>query len=266
MRCSECGAKISDTAKFCPECGAKVEKEVYVCPECGKEVGKNAKFCEHCGAKLESDEDEEYVEVCPNCGQELKPGALFCPNCGVEFDEDDEDYDDEDDEDYDEEEIDLDEYEIEVDDALKAKMSKIIDRYLGRINDDGAVYTSRDVLNPDNEDIFSNVMSKITQDEKLEDILGFIDTTMFGNGKGGLVFTTHAVYDKDGVGKATRVPYGAISTLTVDDEDLFFDDTAFLNEDVDDLMFICTLYKAEPLKACLDELMDLLEEELGEEE
>ena len=263
MRCSECGAKISDTAKFCPESGAKVEleEEVYVCPECGKEVGKTAKFCEHCGAKLEIDEDdeEEYVEVCPDCGQELKPGAKFCPNCGAEFEDEDEDedYEDEDDE----EEIDLNDYEIEVDDELKAKMSKIVDRYIGRINDDGTAYTSRDVLNPDNEDIFDNVMSKITQDETKEDILGFIDITMFENGKGGLVFTTHAIYDKDGVGKATRVPYGAISTITVDDEDLIFDDTAFLNEDIDDQMFICTLYKADVLKTCIDELMDLLEEE-----
>ena len=50
--CSNCGAKISKTAKFCPECGTKVESAKF-CPECGASVQAGAKFCPECGKKLQ---------------------------------------------------------------------------------------------------------------------------------------------------------------------------------------------------------------------
>ncbi len=77
-KCTTCGAKIPEEAKFCLECGTKVEVEEQwnrlTCPVCGASV-PNGKFCLECGAKLET--------VCKNCGAKLVPGAKFCLECGT---------------------------------------------------------------------------------------------------------------------------------------------------------------------------------------
>lgn len=49
--CSECGNKLSRSAKFCDNCGAKVGS-ANVCKNCGVENSATAKFCENCGNKL----------------------------------------------------------------------------------------------------------------------------------------------------------------------------------------------------------------------
>lgn len=81
-KCTTCGAKIPDGAKFCLECGTKVEEkkqqqDKVICPACGASV-PNGKFCLECGAKLEC--------VCKNCGAKLIPGAKFCLECGTKLD------------------------------------------------------------------------------------------------------------------------------------------------------------------------------------
>lgn len=50
--CTQCGAKMSLTAKFCPECGAKQTPSEKHCPQCGAKVRATAKFCPECGTKL----------------------------------------------------------------------------------------------------------------------------------------------------------------------------------------------------------------------
>lgn len=52
--CENCGALISENAKFCSVCGSPCEDMVAETPE---------KFCQNCGSKLEYDD-------------------LFCPECG----------------------------------------------------------------------------------------------------------------------------------------------------------------------------------------
>lgn len=51
-RCTKCGEKLPEGAKFCMSCGTKVEipKAVY-CSECGKPLSPEAKFCMNCGAR-----------------------------------------------------------------------------------------------------------------------------------------------------------------------------------------------------------------------
>lgn len=51
IKCPECGAGISASAKFCPECGAKIPSKKF-CSRCGAEVRSTAKFCPECGNKL----------------------------------------------------------------------------------------------------------------------------------------------------------------------------------------------------------------------
>lgn len=76
MRCSNCGAEISDSTKFCPECGTKIIKKIF-CQKCGAELPDTAKFCPECGAKIIK------KIFCPNCGAELSNTAKFCPECGT---------------------------------------------------------------------------------------------------------------------------------------------------------------------------------------
>lgn len=50
-KCKNCGAVVSDTAKFCTECGTKIERELK-CANCGAILAENAKFCMECGTKV----------------------------------------------------------------------------------------------------------------------------------------------------------------------------------------------------------------------
>lgn len=56
MKCSNCGADVTETASFCPRCGKPVEvnqgvKEM-VCPACNAEVPEGTNFCPQCGKPL----------------------------------------------------------------------------------------------------------------------------------------------------------------------------------------------------------------------
>lgn len=51
--CSNCGAQITNNAKFCPECGEKIEtKTNNLCPKCGNEIEADEEFCSKCGEGL----------------------------------------------------------------------------------------------------------------------------------------------------------------------------------------------------------------------
>jgi hypothetical protein len=64
MKCPNCNAEISDTAKFCPECGNKIDSKRF-CQKCGTELQANAKFCPECGTACQNsaitvqDEDDQ---------------------------------------------------------------------------------------------------------------------------------------------------------------------------------------------------------------
>ena len=55
MKCQNCNAEISDSAKFCPECGSKIER-VSHCIQCGTELSNGAKFCPECGTPVKASE------------------------------------------------------------------------------------------------------------------------------------------------------------------------------------------------------------------
>lgn len=77
VKCQNCGAALTQGAKFCPECGTKVElPQKAACPHCGAEV-QGGKFCPECGGSLIPSE-----KICPNCGNKFESGK-FCPECGT---------------------------------------------------------------------------------------------------------------------------------------------------------------------------------------
>ena len=51
IKCSECGADMSDKAKACPKCG--FENKIKFCPDCGKKISKEAIMCPECGRSFE---------------------------------------------------------------------------------------------------------------------------------------------------------------------------------------------------------------------
>ena len=54
IKCSECGADMSDKAKACPKCG--FENNFVFCTECGKKVSGKARMCPDCGAPIQNNE------------------------------------------------------------------------------------------------------------------------------------------------------------------------------------------------------------------
>ena len=51
IKCSNCGASLTEQAKFCLECGTKVAPAIKKCSSCGNELPANSKFCQECGQK-----------------------------------------------------------------------------------------------------------------------------------------------------------------------------------------------------------------------
>ena len=55
MFCEQCGASLSDGARFCPSCGARQASAAparQFCPACGAEAGTGDVFCAQCGSPL----------------------------------------------------------------------------------------------------------------------------------------------------------------------------------------------------------------------
>jgi class 3 adenylate cyclase/tetratricopeptide (TPR) repeat protein len=50
MKCSSCGAGVSEAAKFCSQCGFALTKR---CPSCGTAYASDSKFCAECGTRLD---------------------------------------------------------------------------------------------------------------------------------------------------------------------------------------------------------------------
>ena len=55
--CSNCEAKVSESAKFCPSCGISFEEEPVPCPnpECEAIPAEGAAFCDQCGTDLKAE-------------------------------------------------------------------------------------------------------------------------------------------------------------------------------------------------------------------
>ena len=55
--CSNCEAKVSESAKFCPSCGFSFEEESVPCPnpECEAIPAEGAVFCDQCGTDLKTE-------------------------------------------------------------------------------------------------------------------------------------------------------------------------------------------------------------------
>ena len=52
LHCTQCGAELSENAKFCKACGEAVPQAPMGCPECKAPLSPGSRFCAECGADV----------------------------------------------------------------------------------------------------------------------------------------------------------------------------------------------------------------------
>ena len=237
-----------------------------ICPNCGRENGDTSKFCAGCGTKL-----EEASKFCPGCGAELEDHARFCSKCGyaltdetinndVYAEYEDSNYADGSDSSDDYEEY-VDEDEYEDDETTEEKITKIVDKYIYDINKSSTAYNSTKLHDSEYSQVLQNLRSNIAKDVSSSEIIGFIDTTVFGKGKAGLVFTTEALYEGS-AGVSWKIPYWQMGDMNCTGKKIVFNGTkdcgiGWLKKGMD-IDIDSTWYNIPALKDCLDEIYAII--------
>lgn len=288
--CTECGTKLETPPVRCPKCETELTNQSKFCHNCGTKLTEDSEETPSRSPfgffgrlqKTSSNDDKDYDDDYDSDEEndddnndidwdnyEMKSEdelrAMFDGD-----NEDDEDYCDDYDED-DELEI-LDkkvsdmqnrcnaEYERFINKANTLEIKLIIKKYLDQISKDHAHYDFTDTEKY--PQVFQNVMKNIAKDVNEEEILGFIDVTVFGKGKAGLVFTTEALYEK-GPMFSSKVPYYRITSLSCNGKKITIHKTedcgtglvSGMNISIDD-----TYYDIPALENCLNEIIAVVNE------
>lgn len=254
--CPNCGHENNDTGKFCEECGTKLVEAPKFCPECGTKLEGTPKFCPECGFNLTTganneDATDDYEEDSYESDGESEDTYSY-------EDENDNSYSDESD-DY-EEYVDEDEYKDE--ETFEEKIRKIVDKYIKKINKSNTVYVYKWLHDPEYSQVLQNVRSYIVKDVKESEILGYIDTSLFGKGKAGLVFTTYALFLKEG-GGSFELPYNIISSLNIKKGSLYFPYTKGYGKgllNLDEVYIDGISFNLPALKDCIEEIKNIWHE------
>lgn len=256
--CQNCGHENTDSGKFCEECGTKLVEAPKFCPECGIKLEGTPKFCPECGFSLLSGEknDEDYSTEYEDNSYETDDEVEDT------YESEDKDYsyseDDSESDDY-EEYVDEDEYED--DETTEEKIRKIVDKYIDVISTDtGTWYRAAAVQDSKYSQIFQNVRSYIAKDIRQSEIIGFIDKTIFGKGKSGLVFTTSALYEKE-PGGSVVLPYYAMGEMYIKSNSLYFKNTKGYGKgllNLDEVYISGVSYNLPALKDCLEEIYAII--------
>ena len=255
--CQNCGHENSDSGKFCEECGTKLVEAPKFCPECGIKLEGTPKFCPECGFSLLSGEknDEDYSTEYEDNSYETDDEVEDT------YESEDEDYsyseDDSESDDY-EEYVDEDEYED--DETTEEKIRKIVDKYIDTIAKENMWYRSAGCADSKYSQVFQNVRSYIAKDVSQTEILGFIDLTIIGKGKSGLVFSTSALYEKTS-GSSFKIPYHRMGRLQSNGKKITFVGTndcgggllKGMDCNVDNIF-----YNIPALKDCLEEIYAII--------
>ncbi len=137
------------------------------------------------------------------------------------------------------------------------KIKDIVNKYIKQINKSSTAYITGACQNPEYASVMQNVLKNIAVGESLDDILGFIDTTVFGKGKSGLCFSKTSIYEK-GPGYSFAMPYSAITSLSIPKKDLIIGNSENYGRGLFDSSLSATYYDTEILKTCLEEIKDAL--------
>ncbi|MCI6186734.1 MAG: zinc ribbon domain-containing protein [Spirochaetia bacterium] len=253
--CQNCGHENSDSGKFCEECGSKLIEVPKFCPECGAKLEGIPKFCTECGFNLftyssvcnESDTDD-YKEISYESDNEDENT--------YSYEEENASYSDESDgyEEY------VNENEYVEEETKEEKIRKIVDKYIDKISKDCFWYSSAGCADSEYFQVFQNVRSKIAKDARQSEIIGFIDTTIIGKGKAGLVFTTSALYEKGSV-SGFKIPYHRMGRMKSNGKQITFGGTEDCGTGLAkgrDCEVYNSFYNIPALKDCLDEIYAII--------
>ncbi|MBQ9773924.1 MAG: zinc ribbon domain-containing protein [Clostridia bacterium] len=69
MNCKNCGASLTEGAKFCTGCGKLVEEAPAFCASCGKALEAGVRFCRNCGAPVEKNAGNANASAQPAFAQ-----------------------------------------------------------------------------------------------------------------------------------------------------------------------------------------------------
>lgn len=285
--CQNCSHENKESSKFCVKCGKKLEDTPKFCPECGTALDGISRFCPECGynlASLQGDEepvddryqnsysDDDYHNSSSyddSSNSDDYESSESMSDLQEEFSNTRKEFSDTWNE-LQEQMAEIDRLSQESDDLYadyeddetsEEKIKDIVDKYIKTINKSNTAYTSGAVQNSEYSQIFQNVRMHIAKDVNQSDIYGFIDTTVFGKGKSGLVFTADAIFEK-GAGSYAVIPYRRMTNIYIKGHNLYFDNTigcgsGLLGSKID--VFIGnTFYNLPALKDCLEEIQSVL--------
>ena len=147
------------------------------------------------------------------------------------------------------------------DESTEEKIRKIVDKYIFDINKSSTAYNSSELHDYKYSQVLQNIRSYIAKDASSSEILGFIDTTVFGKGKAGLVFTTEALYEGS-AGASWKVPYWQMNQMEYSGKKIVFNGTddcgiGWLKKGMD-IDIDSTWYNIPALKDCLDEILAII--------
>ena len=241
--CQNCGHENTDSGKFCEECGTKLVEAPKFCPECG--------FSLLSGENNNNDEDysTEYEDNSYETDDEVEDT--------YESEDEDYSYSEEDSDDY-EEYVDEDEYED--DETTEEKIKKIVNKYIGDINKSGTSYSSAAIANPEYAQVIQNVRANISKDKKQSELYGFVDVTVFGKGKAGLLLTNDTLYLKE-PGGSLVLPYYAMGEMYIKSNSLYFKNTKGYGKgllNLDEVSIDGISYNIPALKDCLEEIYAII--------
>lgn len=294
--CTECGIKLETSPIRCPKCETELTNQSKFCHSCGTKLTEDSKETPISSLfgffgrlqKTSSNDDKDYDDDYDNDEEndddnndidwdtyEMKSEdelrAMF--DGDNEDDEDDEDYCDDYDND-DELEI-LDKKVSDMQNRFNAQIEKserlinktitlqikfIIRQYLPQISKDHTYY---DFTGTEKyPEILQKIMKNIAKDVNEEEILGFIDVTVFGKGKAGLVFTTDALYEK-GPMFSSKVPYYRMTSISCNGKEITIHKTEDCGTGLVSQMNISyndISYDIPALENCLNEIIAVVNE------
>lgn len=297
VRCPKCETELTNQSKFCHNCGTKLTEDSKETPISspfgffGKLFEQKTSCNEEETDNSDNNNDIDWDNYEMKSEDELR--AMYSNN------EDEDDYCDDYDSD---DEIDWDNYEMKSADELRAmsngdyndddngelsnffnkkiskmeKMQKgfesiinktnilqiklIIRQYLPQISKDHTYY---DFTGTEKyPEILQKIMKNIAKDVNEEEILGFIDVTVFGKGKAGLVFTTEALYEK-GPMFSSKVPYYRMTSISCNGKEITIHKTEDCGTGLVSQMNISyndISYDIPALENCLNEIIAVVNE------
>lgn len=288
--CTECGTKLETPPVRCPKCETELTNQSKFCHNCGTKLTEDSKETPISSLfgffgrlqKTSSNDDKDYDDDYDNDEEndddnndidwdnyEMKSEdelrAMFGSN-----DDDCDDYDKDDDE----LEI-LDKKVSDIQNRFNAQIEKsehlinktitlqikfIIRQYLPQISKDHTYY---DFTGTEKyPEILQKIMKNIAKDVNEEEILGFIDVTVFGKGKAGLVFTTDALYEK-GAMFSSKVPYYRMTSISCNGKEITIHKTEDCGTGLVSQMNISyndISYDIPALENCLNEIIAVVNE------